>query len=78
MEKETLFPHCTCRKIDLNHKYLKPTDSSNGETCDHCDYYVVWKPLNSKRNSAGRESDDELRWKHSQKATFFQEYAVGL
>lgn len=78
MKRETVFPHCSCIRPDSHHKYLNVTTSSDGETCDRCACYVIWKPLNSKRNSAGRESDDELRWKHSQKATFFQEYAVGL
>ena len=78
MEKETVFPHCTCIKQSYQHKYLSVTTSSDGETCDKCSHYVVWKPLNSKFNSAGRESDDDLRWKHSQKAFFLQEYKVCL
>ena len=78
MERETVFPHCSCIRPDSHHKYLNVTTSSDGETCDRCACYVLWKPMSATVVRAGKDSDDDIRFKHSQKAFFFQEYKVCL
>jgi len=76
--KEVL-PHCTCRKITPNHSVLSLTDSSNGETCDYCNHYVVWKPAGAYLLGDGRKLDTAQKeaFKAEQQAFFGQEYRVG-
>lgn len=71
-------PHCTCIRRDSNHKFLDVTKSSDGETCDNCACYVVWKPAGAYLLGDGNKKGSKEDLFKKEQANFFQtEYAIG-
>lgn len=76
-KKIKLKPFCQC--VQLTSGTITPfgreTTTSDGETCDKCEHYVVWK---NPERLLNRKNKTQKDIKKQDDAFYLEEYTVGM